>query len=258
MAGLTPFQFSSHKLQNANSKLGLTDPTQRSLLSDTYASALSWYEMWINPESVNIQDTFIQQEQHTAGAIVTHHFRKALGVLSVKGVAGWVAIQSDLEKLRSDALNTLRNPKKAHSNINKARKDVWGKVKDKDTYKDFAKEQNPFTQKGKSNSLNNSPRKFIERLRELAYEPTYYYDSKGREHYNSKFIKMYTKQYPSGVICEGYFKEFSVPETQDDMQTISYSFIFIIQDIQPVTLIQRVAGMFSPVGSVVGGGLGLI
>ena len=252
MAGLTPFQFSSHKLQNANSKLGLTDPTQRSLLSDTYASALSWYEMWINPESVNIQDTFIQQEQHTAGAIVTHHFRKALGVLSVKGVAGWVAIQSDLEKIRSEALNTLRNPKDISGGLGKV-KDAFGKAKDS-----AVDSMNPFDQTGKSNTLNNSPRKFIERLRELAYEPTYYYDSKGREHYNSKFIKMYTKQYPSGVICEGYFKEFSVPETQDDMQTISYSFIFIIQDIQPVTLIQRVAGMFSPVGSVVGGGLGLI
>jgi len=250
MAGLTPFQFSSNKLQNANSKFDSTDPTKRSLLSDTYSSALSWYEMWINPQGVTIQDTFIQQEQHTAGAVVTHHYRKALGILNVKGIAGWVAIQSELELLRNQALGLMRNPKKAGA--------LYGNVKKTGKDKFLANPFNSKNQKGNSNKLNNSPRQFMERLRNLAYEPTYYYDSQGREHYNSKFIKMYTKQYPTGVICEGYFKEFVVPESEEDTQTIQYSFIFVIQDMQPVTLIQRVAGMFSPAGSIVGGGLGLL
>lgn len=252
MAGLTPFQFSSNKLQNMNSKIASTDPTKKSLLSDTYQTVASWYEMWINPMNVSIRDNFIQQTEHTAGAVVTYHFRKDLGIMEVKGVAGWVAIQSDLEKLQNDTMSALRHPKSAYSNIKKI---------GAQSYKDIKKKvfDNPFNNNSdKTNKLNNSPRKFLERLRDLAYEPTYYFDREGREHYNAKYVKMYTKQYPNGVICEGFFKDFTIPESEDDVQTINYSFTFVIQNMEPVTLIQKVGGMFSPLGSTIGGGLGLI
>jgi hypothetical protein len=255
MAGLSPFQFSSNKLQNMNSISSETDPTKKSLLSDTYQSVASWYEMWINPTSVTITDSFIQQTEHTAGAIVTYHYRKDLAIMEVKGIAGWVMIQSDLDAMKDAAMSALRHPlskdnwKNAKKNVSKAFGDAKSSFKDN---------LNPFNNNsGPTNKLNNSPRKFLERLRDLAYEPTYYFDSKGREHYNAKYIKMYTKQYPRGIICEGFFKNFIIPETAEDVQTINYTFTFVIQDMQVVTLIQQIGGMFSPVGSLAGAGVGL-
>ena len=63
---------------------------------------------------------------------------------------------------------------------------------------------------------------------------------------------MFTKQYPSGVILEGYYTDFSIPESSEDAQTISYSFNFTVENIKPVTLVQRIAGMYADYGSVVG------
>ena len=250
MAGLSPFQFSSNKLQQANSIGPATDPSKKSLLSDTFQTLASWYEMWINPMRVVITDSFIQQTEHTAGAIVTYHYRKDLAIMEVSGVAGWVAIQSDLDKMQNDAMSMIRNPQKGFNNLMKSAKSAKAS---------FTDNLNPFNNNsGQANKLNNSPRKFLERLRDLAYEPTYYYDSAGREHYNAKYIKMYTKQYPAGIICEGFFKNFVVPETSDDVQTITYSFTFVIQDMQMVTLIQKIGGMFSPIGSTLGAVSGLI
>lgn len=261
MAGLSPFQFSSNKLQNETS------------LGSVLDSATSWYEMWVNPANVVINDTFIQQTEHTAGAIVTYHYRRDLAVMEVKGSVGWIMIKSVLDEKKDAALSLLRHPVSTWKNKSK----IYGEAKDaaKDSYqnaksrakslkskegwKDLANENNPFkNQTGASNRLNNSPRRFLERLRDLAYEPTYYFDSEGREHYNAKYIKMYTKQYPDGIICEGFFKNFSVPETSDDVQTINYSFTFVIQDMQVVTIIQKVAGMFNGMGTIVGAGKGLL
>ena len=261
MAGLTPFQFSSHKLQNAASISSATDPLKKNLISDTYQSLVAWYEMWINPQSLTIRSPYLQQTEHTVGAIVTHHFRKDLAVIDVKGVAGWIAIQSEMDKLQQDATEILRNP------LHPVRAFKSTKSKMKSSFKQakssFKDEINPFNgsksrNSGKSSTLNNSPRKFLERLRDLADEPTYYYDKEGREHYNAKFIKMYTKQYPNGIICEGFFKEFVIPESEEDVQTIPYNFTFIVQDKQPVTLIQKVAGMFTPATSLIGGGISLL
>ena len=257
MAGLSPFQFSSNKLQNMNSVSDATNPTQRSLLSDTVGTVTSWYEMWINPTNLTITDSFIQTTEHTAGAIVTYHYRKDLGVMDVKGVAGWVMIKSDMDAIRDAALEALRHPL---STIRNPRNYLRGVTDSIGSARDSIIDGlNPFNNNsGPSNKVNNSPRRFLERLRDLAYEPTYYFDSQGREHYNAKYIKMYTKQYPDGIICEGFFKNFIVPESADDVQTINYSFTFVIQDMQKVTLIQKIGGMFSPVGSLAGAGIGLL
>jgi hypothetical protein len=107
------------------------------------------------------------------------------------------------------------------------------------------------------NKLNNSPRKFLQRLRDIADEPMYYIDDEGCEHYNIKYIKIFTKQYPYGVICEGWFRSFEVPESADDLQTISYAFEFVVENMKPDTILQRVAGMFSGIGSAAGGVAGL-
>jgi hypothetical protein len=240
MAGYTPFQFSSTKLQNSNAfNIG----ANAGLLGDLGTSLLAWYEMWVNPESVNIADTFNQTVQHTAGAIVTHHYRKNFSTIQVSGKIGWVAIQSLLEESKNAALSELKT-----IIVGGASGTAFKRLQ-----KSFAKNiSNPLAPSGASSRFNNSPRLFLQRLKDLAYEPVYYYDSAGMEHYNTKYIKMFTKQYPDGVICEGYFENFEVPEAVDDGQTILYNFTFVVENIKPVTLLQRIAGMFSDYGSAVG------
>jgi hypothetical protein len=254
MAGLTPFQFSSNKLQ-ASRAFG-SSFLKSGFVGDTLQSLLSWYEMWINPESVIITQPFIQNKQHTAGSIVTYHYRKDVATMSVSGKVGWIAIQSVIEEARNSLFDATSQGingkaitafKKTESNFN-----------GNDPNSPLMQAIDPTKRNGSSSRLNNSPRLFLERLRTLADEPSYYIDKNGIEHYNVKYIKIFTKQYPNGVICEGYFTNFSVQEASEDAQTISYSFEFVIENIKPVTLIQRLAGMFSDIGSATGDAVGLV
>lgn len=273
MAGLTPFQFSSNKLQNARAIGALGNPASNStllggnsLLGNTTSTITSWYEMWINPLKIKFSTPFLQNVEQTAGSIVTYHYRKDLTILTVSGAVGWLAIKSQLEELQDMMFKGLtqgvKNVVKGNgfkqnaASVSKANTIMFGSGP-KST-KDKIKQLALGAQDGSSNRLNNSPKQFLQRLKDLADEPSYYYDSDGIEHYNPKFIKMYTQQYPNGVICEGYFKEFNIPEDSEDPQTVFYDFAFAIENIKPVTIIQRVAGMFSGgVGNVIGGGIGM-
>ena len=254
MAGLSPFQFSSNKLQSSKT-FGI--PFLKSgFVGDTLQSLLSYYEMWINPENVTITQPFQQTKQHTAGSIVTYHFRKDVATMSVVGKVGWIAIQSVMEEARDSVMNAAMQgiTGKKVTAFNKTAKNL----NITDLNSPLRQAIDPTQRKGASSRLNNSPRLFLDRLKNLANEPAYYMDKSGIEHYNVKYIRIYTKQFPNGVTCEGYFTDFVIPETQDDAQTISYSFNFVIENIKPVTLIQRLAGMFSDAGSAVGDAVGAV
>jgi len=152
-----------------------------------------------------------------------------------------------MEQMRSSMIDTLVSP------VTGGGGDIRGATGafKKEIAKGFAA---PFTRgiDGSSNRANNSPREFLERLRNLSEEPMYFVDERGIEHYNTKYIKVFTKQYPKGVIFEGYFTQFNVPESAQDAQTVAYDFNFVIENIKPLTMLQRVAGMFSGPGSVLG------
>lgn len=248
MAGWTPFQFSSNKLQNANAISGVGAANSLNMFSNAAQTVLSWYEMWVNPSNVKMSYEFKQVVRHTVGSIATFHFRKDLTMLEVSGFAGWVAIQSNIEEMQSSVFSLMKGPASFKKSFTNAAKGATKSLKDG---------LDPRKRKGNSNRLNNSPRQFLNRLKSLADEPMYYIDSEGVEHYNIKYIKMFTKQYPTGVICEGYFKNFQIPESADDAQTIPYNFVFVVEDTKPVTILQRVAGMFSGAGSVAGSISGL-
>ena len=254
MAGLTPFQFSSNKIQATRS---FSVPMLKSgFVGDTFQSLLSWYEMWINPASVSISEPFIQNKQHTAGSIVTYHYRKDVATMQVAGAIGWVMIQSVIEEAKNSLMNAtvqVVNGKPVTAFDRTVRNfDV------NDPNGPFRQSVDLTVRNGASGRMNNSPRLFLQRLKSLAYEPTYYIDKNGIEHYNVKYIKMFTKQYPNGVICEGYFTNFKIDEKSDDAQTIEYSFEFIIENIKPVTMIQRIVGMYADIGSAAGDITGLV
>lgn len=211
--GFTPFKFSSRKTQVNSSQLGGLIPNNP--VSDLLNESMSWYEMWINPSKVNLSRQFQQQKQHTAGSIVTYHFRPDTWEMSVSGFCGWIAI---LPFEQPQGLLTT-SPKKI--------------------FADPAK--------------NNSPRVFLNRLRDIAQEAMYFVDLNGVEHYNTKYIKIYTKQFPNGMICEGYYKNFNIPEDSEDAQTIAYDFTFTVENFAPITALQKMSGMFG--GGQLGGTL---
>lgn len=203
--GFTPFQFSSRKTQVNTTQLGGLIPANP--ISSLLSESMAWYEMWINPEKVTLSRNYQNKMQHTAGAIVTYHYRPDVINMNVSGVCGWVALAPQEED------NPIFNLLKGKSAI-------------------------------KSGNMQNSPRIFLNRLRNIADEPMYFIGLDGVEHYNTKYIKIYTKQYPSGVVCEGYFKKFEVPESGEDAQTINYSFDFTIESLKPISFLQKVSGMW--------------
>ena len=201
--GFTPFQFTSRKTQMNTTQLGgiISDNPISSLLNESK----SWYEMWINPEKVIIKRPYQQKATHTAGAIVTYHYRPDTLKLSVTGCVGWIAI----------------NPQEEKTNLVAT-----------------------FLGSSTTNISQNSPRVFLSRLRNIADEPMYFIGLDGVEHYNTKFIKIYTKQYPNGVVCEGYFTSFNIPEDGNDVQTVNYDFEFTIESLKPMSFFQKMAGMW--------------
>ena len=197
---LTPFQFSSSKMQ-ADTLLANNLPN--SVATDLALTMLAWHEMWVNPEKIMMNDKYINTgPQHTAGSIVTQHFRQDVTMMSVSGEVGYVAVQSQIEEAAATVVSSILNPTKILSNVTKAASQLTSNL---------GKETMAF-RTGARNRLNNSPRLFLSRLKALADEKPYYIDSNGIEHYNTKYIKIFTKQFPDGLICSGYFNSFSVPE----------------------------------------------
>ena len=247
MAGLTPFQFSSSKIQyETNQSLFGATGFVNSLTGGLVDNALSWYEMWINPDKVTISSRYLQKQQQTVASIVTFHYRQENPVLKASGMCGWVRIQSDKEIMQNNIVNDLMSSKLPGSKNSATRQSA------KNLYKDLT--ANPLTRlSGSGNSLDNSPRVFLKRLKDLADDPPYFIDKDGIEHINVKMLKIFTKQFPTGALCEGFFTNFEIPESVDDGETIPYSFEFIIQNLKSITLLQRLTGMFASQGQAVGG-----
>lgn len=243
MAGFTPFQFSSRKLQFSTT--GFLGKTVNNLVGEQLNTLLSWYEMWINPQQLSLKYSFQQSVQYTAGSIVTFHYGRTIMEMSVSGVCGWIAIQSETSMLANLAMQgIMQQSMKATKSFGD---NMLKKFKSSQLFM-----RNYSTYTGKSVSFNNSPRQFLERLQNLANEPMYFIDKEGIEHYNTKYIKIFTKRYPEGVICEGYFTSFEIPESADDVQTINYRFTFNVENIKPIGLIERSLGMFAGLGSGAG------
>ena len=237
---LTPFQFSSSKMQ-ADTLLANNLPN--SVATDLALTMLAWHEMWVNPEKITMNDKYINTgPQHTAGSIVTQHFRQDVTMMSVSGEVGYVAVQSQIEEAAATVVSSILNPTKILSNVTKAASQLTSNL---------GNETMAF-RTGARNRLNNSPRLFLSRLKALADEKPYYIDSNGIEHYNTKYIKIFTKQFPDGLICSGYFNSFSVPEGAEDVLSMHYDFEFVVENKTPISLLQRLAGMFAGTGSVAG------
>lgn len=243
MGGFTPFQFSSKMLQEKTTSGLLGGISIGGDAASLIHSAFSWYEMWINPEKVDISTSYIQKPQQTAGSIVTYHYRPDNPAMSVSGKCGWIQLESQ-ESLGINNLLSIDTPNKADAQKSGPFSKKWDVNFDKKEAKRRVGIGAKPTQPGASDNTNNSPRIFLGRLKAIADEPAYYVDYNGIDHYNVKFIKLFTKQFPEGVICEGYYKNFNIPETSDDAQTIDYNFVFTIERILPISFFEQSLGMF--------------
>lgn len=221
--GFTPFQFSSRKTQINTTQLGGLIPNNP--ISGLLNESMSWYEMWINPEKININRGYIVKKTQTAGAVVSYHYRPDVETMTVSGVIGWIGVGPQEEEANAMGFKSPDSAKEFYK--------VW-------SYDKFKKDP----------AKNNSPMIFLKRLKGIADEPMYFVGTDGVEHYNTKYIKIYTKQFPTGIVCEGYFTKFTVPESGEDVQTINYDFEFVIETKKTITALQRMAGMWG------GGGLG--
>jgi hypothetical protein len=155
MAGLTPFLFSSNMLQQTvlqgtNSFNNITSLLTNGLVNDNNQNTSSWYEMWINPASISIQDRYIQNRQHTAGSIVTFHYRQDVKVVSVEGAVGWVQIESSAQNSETGAFNLLKGDTR---NIRKSLRDNYTSyttngVVDQNKLKTLLNQWNPSNSQG--------------------------------------------------------------------------------------------------------------
>jgi len=244
MGGFTPFQFSSKMLQERTTSGLLGGISIGGDAATLLHSAFSWYEMWINPEKVDISTSYIQKPQQTAGSIVTFHYRQDNPSMSVSGKCGWIQLESQSD-IDAGGLIKIKTPGvEDYATGEGPFEDKWDVNIDKREALRRAGIGSKPPQPGASDNTDNSPRKFLERLKSIADEPPYYVDYNGIDHYNIKFIKMYTKQFPKGVICEGYYKTFNIPETSADAQTIDYNFIFTIERVLPISFFEQALGMF--------------
>jgi hypothetical protein len=140
--------------------------------------------------------------------------------MKVSGVCGWIAINPQRDKdTRSLGFVNPADIKKAGT--------IWSANRIR---------LNP--------ASRNSPRIFLQRLRNMAEESMYFVDLNGVEHYNIKYVKVFTKQYPDGVVCEGYYTNFAVPEDGGDEQTVNYSFEFTVERMTSVNELRNMLGMF--------------
>ena len=238
--GFSPFQFSSRMTQMNTGQLGGLLPGN--VISDLVNERYAWYEMWINPEKVDISRQFQQKRQHTAAAIVTYHYRPEVEIMKASGVCGWIAIEPQKDKDDRSLGFSSKASKKDWAILNVSQ--IWKKS----SYD--ASKLNP--------AKRNSPRIFLERLRNIATEPMYFVDLQGLEHYNIKYVKIFTKQYPDGMICEGYYTDFDVPESGEDAQTVNYSFTFVIERKVPVKDLKEMLGMFGTTPALAKGSLSAI
>ena len=94
--GFIPFQFSSRMTQLNASQFGGLIPANP--VSTLINEAYSWFEMWINPQKLSISRALIQKMQHTAGSVVTFHYRPDVLKMQASGAVGWLAINHQRDK----------------------------------------------------------------------------------------------------------------------------------------------------------------
>lgn len=181
----------------------------------------NWYSMYINPERLDFPWEHVFQKTMTAKGWTVTHWRPQLITLSLAGQSGWVLAPSLLEELAGDLFSDLRKKKVAEwggssfwRRLEKHGQDLFEMMKSGQSETDY--------------DLN--PRKFIKRLSGMMEEDMYQEDSNGKEYYNKKYIHAYTKLFPEGVIFEGFCSRFSVNEAAGDVQSIPYSFSFVVED----------------------------
>ena len=250
--GYTPFSFSSKKTQDNTVGLLNLVPGMGGVLgsitTDILSQLLAWYEMWVNPEKIDMKYQYVQATKQTAGALITFHYHRQNINMSVSGQSGWIlnptaGINSQYKDAATKYLQDGNIGKSIATSVRGTMKQVG--IPGASPHVGNFSQGAPIGAARSKDRYNNSARIFLQRIRDIANEPMYYVDIYGVEHYNTKYIKIYTKQFPKGVICEGYFTDFSIPESKDDCETIAYSFSFVVENLAPISAAQQILGKYA-------------
>jgi len=214
------------------------------LISGTIGDKMLYSEMYLNPESLDIKYNIPTNKKETQGGVILHHWRPELPEISFKGAVGWIRNEAILDSAIDNAARSLAS---GGSSIGDAFSEPFGG--DVSTaWTDMTESFDTIALQRFRESirnLSNSPRKFLQEIKELALSPMYF-ESGGMEIYNTKKIVAFTKQYPEGVALEGYFKDFHIGEAGKDAETIKYNFSFVATNLGVVTLMDRLGQFLAP------------
>jgi hypothetical protein len=231
-----------HLLGSGASYLGaaVTSPLALLKLIPDQAKKVFYQEMYLNPSSMKISYHTPNTKKETVGGVIVNHWRAQVPVAMFSGAVGWIKRDSLFDAAINDSLKALVSG----GDVGAAFGSQFSGFKDINFKSNVIRATKQAREKLKD--LVNSPRKFMDELQNLALSPMYYADSDGIERYNTKKIVIFSKRYPDGAVLEGYFDEFSYAEAGKDSETIKYEFKFVILNIKPVSLAERLGQFIAP------------
>lgn len=231
-----------HLLGSGASYLGaaVTSPLALLKLIPEQAKKVFYQEMYLNPNSMKISYHIPNSKKETDGGVIVNHYRAQVPVAQFSGAVGWIKRDSLFDSAINDSLKALVSG----GDVGAAFGSKFSGFKDINFKSNVIRATKQAREKLKD--LVNSPRKFMDELQNLALSPMYYADSDGIERYNTKKIVVFSKRYPDGAVFEGYFEDFSYGEAGKDSETIKYEFKFVILNIKPVSLAERLGQFIAP------------
>jgi hypothetical protein len=217
---LTPFLFTSEKELQATKVEGGTGEG-------------SWFAMWINPQSINIDFKTNAAQRYTGKGYEYFHWHNALPVVTFEGVSGWLFSDLGGQEGGTFTGNFFKS-------VFELKKPTKESVVDPVLQQAF-----PGSEDGAKSALSrafndgiesvstviaNSARLFVQRMQRVALQEKFYFDTeRGYTIYNNRKIRIFTKAYPEGKDLEGYFTSFSIPESADDVQYVKYQATFVVE-----------------------------
>lgn len=216
-----------------------------SLLSslESNSKRVLFQEMYLNPDKFDISYTIPVSKVETQGGVIIHPWRPELPVVKMSGIVGWIRDESILNSAVNNAAQAFiggGGASGAASAFTNSFSAFGGKISNLGALQRFREN---------ARKLSNSPRKFLENLRAMVLSPMYYMANSGNtrvEKFNGKRIIAFTKQYPDGATFEGYFTNFSISESGKDPETIRYDLDFVVINIRPVEIQERLGQFIAP------------
>lgn len=204
------------------------------------AKDVLFQEMYVNPDNFDTDITIPVSKVETVGGVVIHPWRPELPEITMSGVVGWIRDESILNSAVNNAIGGFLGggTQEAVDGFTSAFSGFGGPLNSLGALQRFREE---------ARRLVNSPRKFLQSLKDLVLSPMYYRaPGSPVEQYNTKRLVAFTKQFPDGISLEGYFTKFSIRESGKDPETLRYDINFTVTAMYPIGIEERIGQFIAP------------